>query len=372
MKVESFIPPLRTLMGPGPSDINPRVLAAMARPTIGHLDPRFIELMDSIKELLKYAFKTQNEVTFPISGPGSAGMEACFANLVEEGDKVLVCINGVFGQRMYENVLRNGGVPIVIEDSWGEPIDLNKVEDALKKDDDIKIISFVHAETSTGVLSDAKALGQIAKDKIIIADTVTSLAGSPLYVDQWGLDAVYSGSQKCLSAPPGLSPVSFSEKALSKIKTRKSKVKSWFLDLNLVLNYWSGDQARSYHHTAPINSLYALHESLVLLKEEGLENAWKRHHDLSSYLENQLKGLGFEYLVHPDYRTPQLNAVTIPEKIKDKLFREILLNQYNIEIGAGLGPLAGSIFRIGLMGASCTYKNIDYLINAIKRISINY
>jgi len=369
---ESFTPPLRTLMGPGPSDIHPRVLAAMSRPTIGHLDPKFIDLMDSIKELLKYAFKTENDVTFPISGPGSAGMEACFTNLVEHGDKVLICINGVFGQRMYENVIRNGGVPIVIEDSWGSPIDLNKVEDALKKDTDIKIVAFVHAETSTGVLSDAKTLAQIAQDKIIIADTVTSLGGSQLYVDEWGLDAVYSGSQKCLSAPPGLSPVTFSKKAIEKIRSRKSKVNSWFLDLNLVLNYWNGDQGRSYHHTVPVNSLYALHESLVLLKEEGLENAWKRHQDLSKYLESQLKALGLEYLVDEAHRIPQLNAIKIPDGVDEKHLRTTLLEQYNIEVGAGLGPLAGSILRIGLMGASCTYKNIDYLIKSMERIEQLY
>ena len=356
-------------MGPGPSDIHPRVLSAMSRPTIGHLDPEFIKLMDSIKENLKYAFKTQNKVTFPVSGPGSAGMESCFANLVEPGDKVLVCINGVFGQRMFENIQRYGGEPIVVEDTWGTTVCLQKVEDALTRNPDIKIVSFVHAETSTGVLSDAQAIAQLAGERIVIADTVTSLAGSELEVDAWGLDAVYSGSQKCLSAPPGLSPVTFSEKAIKKVQGRKEKVKSWFLDLNLVLNYWNGEQGRSYHHTAPVNSLYALHESLVLLKEEGLENSWKRHKEMSSYLEKGLCGLGFEYLnPKKNERTPQLNSIVIPEAKNDKTIRTRLLNEYNIEIGAGLGPLQGKIFRIGLMGHSANYKNIDYLIQSLSRV----
>ncbi|MBL4867340.1 MAG: alanine--glyoxylate aminotransferase family protein, partial [Pseudomonadales bacterium] len=261
----SFHPPVRTLMGPGPSDVNPRILEAMSRPTIGHLDPSFIALMDEIKLLLQYAFQTKNKLTLPISAPGSAGMEACVVNLVEPGDKVIICQNGVFGGRMKENVERCGGVAIMVEDEWGTAIDCQKTEDALKANTEAKFLAFVHAETSTGVLSDAKALCSLAKkyDCLTIVDAVTSLGGSEIDVDGWGIDAIYSGTQKCLSCTPGISPVSFSDKAVDIITNRKTKVQSWFLDMNLVMGYWGEGAKRAYHHTAPINALYALHESLV-------------------------------------------------------------------------------------------------------------
>ncbi len=366
-----FYPSVRTLMGPGPSDVHPRVLQALAMPTIGHLDPEFVGLMDEIKSLLQYAFQTKNELTIPVSAPGSAGMETCFANLVEPGDKVLIAINGVFGNRMKENVERCGGVAIIVETPWGKPVDPKLVEEKLKADHEISIVAFVHAETSTGVLSDAEALGKIAKkyNALTIVDTVTSLAGSPLKVDEWQLDAVYSGTQKCLSCVPGLSPLTISPKAIEKIKSRKSKVQSWFLDLNLVMGYWDSNAKRSYHHTAPVNSLYALHESLLMLKEEGLENAWARHLRNHKYLEQKLLELGFEFLVSPEFRTPQLNAVTIPSQFDDAKTRSYLLNEYNLEVGSGLGDFAGKIWRIGLMGQSCTKKNIDLLAAALSSIN---
>ena len=271
--IKIFYPPQRVLMGPGPSDTHPRVLSSMARPTLGHLDPVFTEMMEELKSLLRYSFQTKNMMTFPVSGPGSVGMEMCFVNMIIPGDKVVVCRNGVFGSRMIENVERHGGTAVVVDDDWGKPVDLQKVEDALKQNPDTKILAFVHAETSTGVLSDAKSLCEIARrhDCLTIVDTVTSLGGSPLYVDEWGIDAIYSGSQKCLSCPPGLSPVSFSERVTDLVKNRKEKVHSWFMDLNLLLGYWG--TTRTYHHTAPTNALYALHESLLMLYEEGLAHS---------------------------------------------------------------------------------------------------
>ena len=247
-KIQSFQPPKRTLMGPGPSDVPQRILEAMARPTIGHLDPSFVNMMEELKTLLRYAFQTQNDLTFPVSGPGSVGMETCFINLLEPGDKVIVCRNGVFGGRMIENVKRCGGVPVVVEDAWGSAVDVNKVEDALKANPDARVLAFVHAETSTGAQSDAQALVALAQRHgcLTIVDAVTSLAGTPLKVDAWGIDAIYSGSQKCLSCTPGLSPVSFSERAVELVKSRKTTAQSWFMDLGLVLGYWTSAK-RTYH-----------------------------------------------------------------------------------------------------------------------------
>ena len=366
--MNSFIPPIRTLMGPGPSDVHPRILSAMARPTIGHLDPAFIEMMDEVKEMLKYAFVTENELTMPISAPGSAGMEACFANLVEPGDKVIVCINGVFGSRMKENVTRVGGQAIIIEDDWGRPVDPKKVEQCLIDNPDTKIVAFVHAETSTGALSDAKALCQIANQYgcINIVDAVTSLAGSELRVDEWGIDAIYSGSQKCLSAMPGISPVSFSERAIHKLTNRQTPVTSWFLDLNLVMGYWGKGAKRAYHHTAPVNTLYGLHESLVMLTQEGLENSWNRHQENHQLLRDGLQNFGIHYLVEESSRLPQLNSVIIPDGLNDEEVRNSLLANYNIDIGAGLGALAGKIWRIGLMGYTSRKENIERLLSAMK------
>jgi len=368
MNTTSFNPPVRTLMGPGPSDVHPRVLAALSRPTIGHLDPKFVGMMDEVKLLLQYAFQTKNELTMPVSAPGSAGMETCFVNLMEPGDKVIVCVNGVFGGRMKENVERLGGVPVVVEDSWGEPVDPNKVADAFKKNPDTKILAFVHAETSTGALSDAKSLVALAHrhHALAIVDAVTSLAGVPLKVDDWGIDAIYSGSQKCLSCPPGLSPVSFSERAVQKIRARKTKVASWFLDLTLVMGYWGAGAKRTYHHTAPVNALYGLHEALVMLQEEGLENSWARHEHHHRVLRTGLENLGFEYIGKDGARLPQLNAVKLPAGVDEAKLRSILLDEFNLEIGAGLGALAGKILRIGLMGHASNNRNVLFCLAALE------
>lgn len=370
MTTKSFHPPQRTLMGPGPSDVSPRVLAAMARPTIGHLDPVFVTMMDEVKALLKYAFQTRNELTMPVSAPGSAGMEICFVNLVEPGDKVIVCQNGVFGGRMKENVERAGGVAVMVEDEWGRAVSLQKLEDALKANRDAKIVAFVHAETSTGAQSDAKTLVEIAHKYgcLTIVDAVTSLGGTPVKVDEWNIDAIYSGTQKCLSCAPGLSPVSFSERALAKIKQRQKKVQSWFLDLNLIMGYWGGEGKRTYHHTAPVNALYGLHESLVILQEEGLENAWARHARHHNALRAGFEAMGLKFIVHPEERLPQLNAITIPDGVNDAAVRTMLLNDYQLEIGAGLGVMAGKVWRIGLMGHACNARNVLLCLNALEDV----
>jgi alanine-glyoxylate transaminase/serine-glyoxylate transaminase/serine-pyruvate transaminase len=297
-------------------------------------------------------------------------MEACFANLVEPGDKVIVCINGVFGTRMRENVIRVGGEAIIINDDWGKPVDSQKVEQALIDNPDAKIVAFVHAETSTGAISDAKRLCELANNHncLSIVDAVTSLAGSELRVDDWGIDAIYSGSQKCLSAMPGLSPVSFSEKAIYKFTHRKTPVTSWFLDLNLVMGYWGKGAKRAYHHTAPVNTLYGLHESLVMLTEEGLEQSWARHKENHLLLRNGLSKLGIQYLVDESSRLPQLNSVYIPEGSDDAKVRSSLIHKFNIEIGAGLGDLAGKIWRIGLMGHTSRKENVELCLSAFKEI----
>ena len=317
MSTVSFYPPQRTLMGPGPSDVNPRVLAAMARPTIGHLDPEFVRMMDEIKEMLQYAFQTENGLTLPVSAPGSAGMETCFANLIEPGDKVVVCINGVFGTRMVENVKRMGGEAITVNNAWGTPVDVAAVEETLRVNPEASILAFVHAETSIGVRSDAKALCQLAADNncLSIVDTVTSLGGIELRVDNWGCDAVYSGSQKCLSCPPGISPITMSEKAVAAIQARNTPIQSWFQDLSLVMGYWGGGAKRAYHHTAPVNALYGLHESLVMLQEDGIENSWKRHTAMHTMLRDGAEAMGLRFLVDEDFRLPQLNSICIPEGV---------------------------------------------------------
>lgn len=363
----SFHPPERTLMGPGPSDVNPRILEALSRPTIGHLDPAFIGMMDEVKELLQYVFQAGNELTIPVSAPGSAGMETSFVNLLEPGDKVVICQNGVFGGRMKENAERCGAVPIMVEDEWGKTVDLDKVEQALSENPDAKVLAFVHAETSTGTRSDAESLCAMAQKFgcLTIVDAVTSLAGIELRVDDWGIDAIYSGTQKCLSCVPGLSPVSFSERAVETIKARKTKVQSWFLDLNLVMGYWGADAKRSYHHTAPINSLYALHEALVIVKEEGLENCWQRHARNHQAFAAGIEALGLSFVVNEEFRLPQLNLVRFPDKVDDAAVRKALLNDYNLEIGSGLGNLAGKVWRIGLMGYASNRTNVLNCLSAL-------
>jgi alanine-glyoxylate transaminase/serine-glyoxylate transaminase/serine-pyruvate transaminase len=371
---QSFNPTVRTLMGPGPSDVNPRILRAMGNPTIGHLDPEFIRLMDEIKTLLQFAFQTSNELTIPVSAPGSAGMETCFVNLVEPGDKVVVCQNGVFGTRMADNVRRLGGEVVIVEDDWGRAVDAQKLEDALKENPDTKIVAFVHAETSTGVCSDAKSLCQIAASHgcLSIVDCVTSLAGCEVNLDDWGADAAYSGTQKCLSCAPGLSPISFSNRAVEAIKSRKSPVSSWFLDLNLVMGYWGQGQTRAYHHTAPVNALYGLHEALIILEEEGLSSSWDRHTRNHLALKAGTEALGLSFIVPEDERLPQLNAITIPDGVDEATIRRELLDQFNLEIGAGLGALAGKVWRIGLMGYASNPKNVLLCVTALESVLSQY
>ena len=368
MSFQSFMPPQRTLMGPGPSDVSPRVLSALARPTIGHLDPTFVGMMDEVKSLLQYAFQTKNAFTIALSAPGSAGMEACFVNLVTPNDTVIVCRNGVFGARMIENVQRLGANVVIVEGSWSRAVEPQMLEDALKQNPQAKFVAFVHAETSTGALSDAKTLCAIAKDHgcLTIVDAVTSLGGSELNVDEWGIDAVYSGSQKWLSCVPGLSPISFSEQAVEVVTSRKTAVPSWFLDQSLVMEYWSGEGKRAYHHTAPVNSLYALHESLLILKQEGLENSWARHQKQHLKLAQGLNDLGLDFIVPKNERLPQLNSVYIPQGIDDVKVRQFLLNEYNLEIGAGLGEFAGKAWRIGLMGYAARNENVVLCLAALK------
>jgi alanine-glyoxylate transaminase/serine-glyoxylate transaminase/serine-pyruvate transaminase len=355
-------------MGPGPSDVAPEVLEAMSRPTIGHLDPAFVGFMDELNELLRMAFQTKNPITLPISAPGSAGMETCFVNLLERGEKVVIAVNGVFGGRMVEVAKRCGAIPVPVEFDWGKPVDPAAMENALKANPDAVAMAFVHAETSTGARSDAETLCALARqhDCLSIVDAVTSLGGIELRVDDWGIDAIYSGSQKCLSAPPGLSPVSFGDAAMDKLKRRKSPPQSWFLDLDLLTGYWGSGGKRAYHHTAPVNSLFALRAALEIVREEGIENAWQRHAANHALLRDELEALGLEFVVAPEYRLPQLNSVRIPDGYDDAEVRMHLLNEFNLEIGAGLGPFAGQVWRIGLMGASSTPRHVALCIEALK------
>ncbi len=355
-------------MGPGPSDVHPRVLAAMAQPTIGHLDPQFISLMDDLKALLRHAFQTENPLTLPLSAPGSAGMEAAFANLIEPGDKVVVCINGVFGMRMAENVRRMGGELVTVEDEWGTPVDPQKLSDALAAHADAKVVAFVHAETSTGVCSDVAALCGIARQAgcLTIVDAVTALGGIELRVDEWQADVVYSGTQKCLSCPPGISLITFSPAAAEHIKARNTAVQSWFLDLSLLMGYWQGEGARAYHHTAPVNAMYGLHEALLMLYEEGLESAWQRHRNMHELLAVGVQELGLEFVVDSGCRLPQLNVVAAPEGTDEAQVRRKLLADFNLEIGAGLGVFAGKVWRIGLMGYAARRENVQLCVSALR------
>jgi len=363
-------PSRRILMGPGPSDVHLRVLAALARPTIGHLDPDFITLMDDIKVRLKRVFKTSYELTIPLSAPGSAGMECCFVNLLEPGDTVIICINGVFGTRMKENAERCGAKVVTVEAPWGEAVDPEQVKAALKANSGAKAVAFVHAETSTGVRSDAAAICGVAAQAgaLSIVDTVTGLGGIPVSVDEWGADAVYSGTQKCLSCPPGLSPITFSARAAETIKSRRTKVQSWFLDLSLVMGYWGGPAGggRSYHHTAPVNALFGLHEALMIVEEEGLENAWARHERMHNGLVAGLEAMGLKMKVASDIRLPQLNAVEVPAGVDEAAVRRSLLSDFDLEIGAGLGPWAGKVWRIGLMGQSATPSHVLTCLAALE------
>lgn len=361
-------PTARYLMGPGPSDVHPRVLKAMATPLIGHLDPQFIEIMDGVMEMLRQLFQTENQLTFAVSATGSAGMETCLVNILEPEDEALVCVNGVFGNRMSDIVERCGAKLVRVEAPWGSPVNPDEVKKALSGCKP-KLVAIVHAETSTGVRQPLEEIGKIAHDNgaLFLVDAVTSLGGTDVRVDEWGIDIIYSGTQKCISAPPGLSPVSFGPQAVQVMEKRKTKVQSWYLDLSMVRKYWSGAK-RAYHHTAPISMIYALYEALRLILDEGLETRFERHIRNHELLRDGLEEMGFAYIPAPKYRLPMLNAVKIPSGFNDIEIRSRLLNEYNIEIGGGLGDFAGKAWRIGLMGHSCTENHVNMLLAALRKI----
>lgn len=357
------------LMGPGPSCVHPKVYEALSCKTLGHLDPHFIKIMDEIKDLLKKLVNTKNNLTLPLSGTGSAGMEACFVNLIEPKDKILVLINGVFGKRMQEVAIRLGAEVETLEFDWGTPIQPEIVQEKLMNNT-YKLVAAVHAETSTGVRNPIEKVGILMKnsDSFFLVDAVTSLGGIEVKMDEWNIDALYSGSQKCLSCPPGLAPSSFSDRAFDSIMNRKTKVPNWYLDLSLIGQYWQQERKRVYHHTAPINMLYALYQSLLLFFEEGAERVFNRHIECHEILKSGLNKMGLKMYVSDPYQLPMLNAVTIPEGVDELEVRKRLRMEYKIEIGAGLGPLAGKIWRIGLMGHTARKKNVETFLNALKEV----
>ena len=363
----SDYPQGRLLMGPGPSGVHRRVLEAMSQPLVGHLDPQFLAVMDRIQEMLRRLFRTENRLTIAVSGTGSSGMESAFVNVVEPGDEVLVCVNGVFGNRMSDIVERIGGVLHRIDRPWGEVFEPSEIEEALQRHPEVKAVAIVHAETSTGALQPLEEIGQLCRrqGRLFLVDCVTSLGGERFEADGWNVDVAYSGTQKCLSCPPGLAPVTFSDRALEKLKSRKSKVVSWYLDLSMIEKYWT-DGERAYHHTAPISMNYGLHEALCLVHEEGLEARWERHRSNSARLVAGLEALGFRLFAQEGHRLPMLNAVWIPEGVDDAGFRKALLEDYNIEIGGGLGEVAGKIWRIGLMGETSSPDNIRTFLAALE------
>lgn len=354
------------LMGPGPSCVPPAVYQALARPTIGHLDPRFLALMEDIKSLLRQVMGTSNSLTLPISGTGSAGMETSFVNLVEGGDRALILSNGVFGQRMADVAGRLRAEVDALEFPWGTPVVPEAVRDRLAERE-YDIVAVVHAETSTGVCNPVAAIGELVRPTgaLYLVDTVTSLGGMPVTMDAWGADVMYSGTQKCLSCPPGLSPVSFSERAVAKLQARATKVPNWYLDLTMIIKYWEG-ATRVYHHTAPINMLYGLYQALRCIVDEGLERVFARHRRAHDQLVAGLAEMGIGMLVDAPFRLPMLNAVKLPDGIQEAAVRKTLLEQYDIEIGAGLGPLAGKIWRIGLMGHTARPENVTRVLEALR------
>lgn len=362
---EPFNPPRRVLLGPGPSPVEDRILRAMAAPLLGHLDPVFLRCMDDIQELLRFVFETTNRVTVPVSATGSAGMEAALVNPIEPGDEVVVCIHGVFGERMFDIVGRAGGRPIAVRAEWGTAIDPEQIRGALASCSKPKAVAIVHAETSTGVLQDLAGLSHMAHEfgALLIIDAVTSLGGHPVGIDRNGIDVCYSGTQKCLGAPPGLAPVTFSERALEVIRNRQTKVQSWYLDMSMVEKYWGGE--RTYHHTAPISMNYALREALRIVYEEGLEARWARHQRNHRALVAGIEAMGLAMNVAPENRLWSLNAVRVPEGVDDARIRARLLGDHNIEIGGGLGPLKGKIWRIGLMGSGSTRDNVRLVLDAL-------
>ncbi|MEA4963030.1 pyridoxal-phosphate-dependent aminotransferase family protein [Lutispora sp.] len=363
---KQLAPDYRLLLGPGPVEVSPRVLNAMSKPLYGHLDHKFLDIANETMELLRYAFQTENRMTLPMSGTGSAGMETVMVNLLEPGDSAIVCVSGVFGQRLRDMAGRCGAKVISVEAPWGEIIDPEKVREAFKNNSNIKLVAIVHAETSTGVKQPLEEISRIAKenDALLVVDAVTSLGGTDLKIDEWGIDACYSGTQKALSCPPGLSPVTFGKKAIDALNNRKTKVNSWYLDLSMIQNYWG--QERTYHHTAPINMIYGLREALLMVYEEGLEERFKRHQLNSDAFVAGAEAMGLKMIVkNKEHRLPTLNAVSIPEGVEDAAVRKYLLEKYGIEIGGGLGDFKGKAWRIGLMGESSSRNNVILLLGAM-------
>jgi len=360
-------PPIRTLLGPGPSPVHPRVLAALSLPVVGHLDPKFLEIMDQSMAMLREVFQTKNRLALPMSGTGSAGMETCFVNLVEPGDNVLIGVNGVFGTRMIDVAQRCGAQVDTVEAEWGTALEPQKFKTALAQKK-YKLTAVVHAETSTGVLQPLDDIAKLVRESgaLFLVDTVTSLGGAPVRVDELGIDACYAGTQKCLSCPPGLSPVTFSERAVEVIRKRKTKVQSWYLDLSMIEKYWGSE--RVYHHTAPISMNYALHEALRLVLEEGLEASWQRHRHVHESFVREMRKLELEPAVSEPIRAPMINTVKIPEGVDDPKVRQRLYDDFNIEIGAGLGPLKGKIWRVGLMGHGSRVENVELLAKALRQL----
>ncbi len=363
-----IIPRQKLLMGPGPSNTDPRVLRAISQPTLGHLDPDFVSIMDQTTELLRFVFDTKNRLTIPVSGTGSAGMEAALMNTIEPGDKVIVCVAGVFGERMIDIAERVGAVVDRVSAPWGQPIDPDSVKEAIKGNPDAKLLCIVHAETSTGVLQPLKDIVEMAHEAglRVVVDAVTSLGGVPVPVDELDLDFVYSGTQKCLNCPPGLSPITVNESTASFIRERKTKCLSWYLDLGMIQRYWGSE--RLYHHTAPVNMIYGLHEALKAIKEEGLKESFARHKSAQKHLLESLKEIGIKPVVKEHYRLPSLTTLWVPENVDEGLVRKRLLEEFNIEIGAGLGAFKGKVWRIGLMGSNATKANVVFLTGALKHI----
>ena len=366
--MQALNPIPRILMGPGPSNVHYRVLKAMSTPLVGHLDPQFLYMMDDTCHLLRNLFQTKNRLTIPISGTGSAGMEAAFVNFIEQGDTVIIGVNGLFGERMSDVAERSGARVIRVEGEWGKIIEPEKMIQAVQRNPEAKLCAVVHAETSTGARQPLEEIGGFCKTKeiLFLVDTVTSLGGCEVKVDDWGIDICYSGTQKCLSVPPGLSPITINQKGMDVLHSRKKKVQSWYLDLTMIERYWG--EERFYHHTAPISMIYALREGLGIIFEEGLEARFQRHQTLGDRLKMELEGFGFKLFAQEGYRLPMLTSVTLPDWIEDVPIRKGLLNEYHIEVGGGLGQLKGKIWRIGLMGETCRIQSIHSLMGALKEI----
>ncbi|MCM1985151.1 pyridoxal-phosphate-dependent aminotransferase family protein [Lyngbya confervoides] len=359
--------PQRLLLGPGPSNVNPVVLAAMNTPPLGHLDPDFLGIMDEIQTLLRYVWQTQNRLTYAISGTGTAAMEATLANAIEPGDRVVVCVKGYFGHRLVDMAQRYGAQVHAIHQTWGQPFSKESIQNAIETHRPA-VLAIVHAETSTGVRQPLEGLSDLcqAHGTLLLVDTVTSMGGVPIKLDEWGIDLAYSCSQKGLACPPGASPFTLSDRAYAKLQKRSGKVPNWYLDATLLEKYWGSE--RVYHHTAPINMYYALREALRLLAEEGIENAWERHQQNAEYLWSQLEAIGLQMHVAKEYRLPTLTTVRIPEGIDGKAIARRLLLDYNIEVGGGLGELGGKVWRIGLMGYNSRPENVDRLLQAFKEV----